>query len=121
MNVEDGAYPIDYHPEEPLFQILACQSPQSNERQGIGEGVEDRNRRIGKSNEDIVGAPPCSKESNYHRQIKSVRHVDNRQWLMRLASLLELPYKKTIDGSQGVVTRHAGIAIESVTIVEPHV
>jgi hypothetical protein len=40
--------------------------------------------------------------------------VDNRKWFTFLTCLLELPYTKTVNGSQRIIARHASIAIESV-------
>ena len=63
LHIEDSTYHIDHHPEEPLLDVLAGQSPETHKRKGIGEGIEHRHGRVGPSYEHIVGKSHATRKN----------------------------------------------------------
>lgn len=58
-DIQVAAYYIDDDPEEPLLDVLACQSPQTHKAQGVGETVEERHCGVGVGHQYIIGESPC--------------------------------------------------------------
>lgn len=122
-DIQVAAYYIDDDPEEPLLDVLACQSPQTHKAQGVGETVEKWNRRIGIGRQYIIGESPCHKEEDGGRKIERLAHTGNRQFFFSLLVVLlsKLPYGISVDCSHGIVSSHTGIAIQAMTPIEPDV
>ena len=51
VEVEDASDDIDSNPDEPLLEVLVCQSPDANKTQGRGKAVGQRHVAIGESHQ----------------------------------------------------------------------
>ena len=121
VNIKRTADNIDDQPEQPLLKVFPCQSPQSYEGEGVGETVEHGHGGIGPSDEYIIHGCPGKEEEDYHGQVKATGHIDDRQGFVLLTGATESPEEPAIDCCEGVITRHACVAVESVTPIEHHI
>ena len=120
LHIEDRTYHIDHHPEEPLLDVLAGQSPETHKREGVGEGIEHGHGRVGPGNEHIVGKSPRHQEEYYDGQIHSHGGMGDTEGSPFFRGA-KLPSYIAIDSCQGIIDRHTRIAIEAVVVVEIHI
>lgn len=121
VNVKHAADYIHHYPEEPLLKVFPCQRPQADKGEGIGETVEHGHGGVRPSDQYVIGCCPGKKEEDYHGQVLLTRHIDNRQGLVLFMGATEAPEEPAIDCCEGVITRHACIAVESVAPIEHHI
>ena len=115
VEIEPAGDHIDDNPDEPLFQIFACQSPDTDDAQGGGEGVEYGDVAVGEARQqEIDGSPDHSGEAEPYDSVL-LGHVPDGQ--VGAFLLMAHPRDEAVDGHGEVVELHAAVGIEAFLVI----
>ena len=123
MNVERKADGIYHKPQQPLLNILVCQSPQSHYAECRGKGIAHRNGTVGVVGKKPPYCKPYNQRTNRNRQIIRFFKMCNRHVACAVLVVLsaKFPDGYAVDRRKTVVDSHSEVGIQPGLEIQHHV
>ena len=116
VEIEPAGDHIDDNPHEPLFQILARQSPDTHDAQGGSEGIQDGDGGIGEVRQDEIDDYPDHDSEAEPDEGHAFGYVADGEIGGFL--LMTHPSNEAVDGHGEIIELHAAVGVKAFLIVQ---